>query len=71
MVTVTITVTTVHPQNSIFLSDKAMDDELRLIIETAIPYAIPATLQLMIFVYVTNLAKDKRKYNLIQKIKAC
>lgn len=38
-----------------------MDDELRLIIETAVPFAIPATIQLMFFVYVTNLAKDVRK----------
>lgn len=43
-------------------SDKAMDDELRLIIETAVPFAIPATIQLMIFVYVTNIAKDIRKW---------
>uniref|UniRef100_A0A7E4VVR9 SSD domain-containing protein n=1 Tax=Panagrellus redivivus TaxID=6233 RepID=A0A7E4VVR9_PANRE len=42
-------------------NDKAMDDELRLIIEGAIPFAIPATLQLMLFVYFTNLAKDIRK----------
>ncbi|KAE9554785.1 hypothetical protein FO519_001982 [Halicephalobus sp. NKZ332] len=42
-------------------NDKAMDDELRLIIEGAIPFAIPATLQLMFFVWFTNLSKDKRK----------
>uniref|UniRef100_A0A914GVP8 SSD domain-containing protein n=2 Tax=Globodera TaxID=31242 RepID=A0A914GVP8_GLORO len=42
-------------------NDKAMDDELRLIIETAIPFALPATLQLMLFVYLTNLARDVRK----------
>jgi len=42
-------------------NDKAMDDELRLIIETAIPYAIPACLQLMAFVYFTNLSRDVRK----------
>ena len=38
-----------------------MDDELRLIIETALPFALPATLQLMLFVYFTNLARDVRK----------
>ncbi|CAK5031398.1 unnamed protein product [Meloidogyne enterolobii] len=38
-----------------------MDDELRLIIETAIPFVLPATIQLMFFVYFTNLAKDVRK----------
>ncbi|KAL3119788.1 hypothetical protein niasHT_010079 [Heterodera trifolii] len=42
-------------------NDKAMDDELRLIIETAVPFAVPATLQLMLFVYLTNLASDVRK----------
>ena len=42
-------------------SDKAMDDELRLIIEGAIPFAIPATIQLMLFVWFSNLARDKRK----------
>lgn len=47
-------------------NDKAMDDELRLIIETAVPFAIPATLQLMVFVYVTNLSKDIRKWVLIE-----
>lgn len=38
-----------------------MDDELRLIIETAVPFAIPAVLQLMVFLYFTNIAKDVRK----------
>ncbi|KAI6216646.1 Patched domain-containing protein 3 [Aphelenchoides fujianensis] len=42
-------------------NDKAMDDELRLIIETAVPFAIPATIQMMFFVYFTNLSKDIRK----------
>uniref|UniRef100_A0A915CRN7 Uncharacterized protein n=1 Tax=Ditylenchus dipsaci TaxID=166011 RepID=A0A915CRN7_9BILA len=34
-------------------NDKAMDDELLLIIKTAVPFALPATLQLMVFVYFT------------------
>lgn len=38
-----------------------MDDELRLIIEGAIPFAIPAVVQLMVFVIFTNLARDIRK----------
>lgn len=38
-----------------------MDDELRLIIETSLPFAIPAALQLMLFVYLTNLDRDIRK----------
>uniref|UniRef100_A0AC34FFI0 SSD domain-containing protein n=1 Tax=Panagrolaimus sp. ES5 TaxID=591445 RepID=A0AC34FFI0_9BILA len=42
-------------------NDKAMDDELRLIIEGAIPFALPATIQLMLFVVLTNLARDVRK----------
>uniref|UniRef100_A0A1I8BXL4 SSD domain-containing protein n=1 Tax=Meloidogyne hapla TaxID=6305 RepID=A0A1I8BXL4_MELHA len=42
-------------------NEKAMDDELKLIIETAIPFVLPATIQLMFFVYFTNLAKDVRK----------
>jgi hypothetical protein len=39
-----------------------MDDELRLIIETAVPFAIPATIQLMLFVYFTNISKNVRKW---------
>lgn len=35
---------------------------MRLIIITAVPFAIPAVIQLMIFIYVTNLAKDPRKF---------
>ncbi|CAD5219888.1 unnamed protein product [Bursaphelenchus okinawaensis] len=42
-------------------NDKAMDDELLLIIKTAVPFAIPATIQMMVFVYFTNLSKDIRK----------
>lgn len=38
-----------------------MDDELRLIILTALPFAIPAVIQVMFFVYITNLSKDIRK----------
>lgn len=38
-----------------------MDDELRLIIETAVPFAIPATIQLMLFVYFTNISSNIRK----------
>lgn len=37
-----------------------MDDELLLIIKTAVPFAVPATLQLMFYVYFTNRAKDTR-----------
>lgn len=43
-------------------SDKAMDDELLLIIKTAVPFAFPAALQMMLFVWFTNKAKDIRKY---------
>uniref|UniRef100_A0A0N4ZRU5 SSD domain-containing protein n=1 Tax=Parastrongyloides trichosuri TaxID=131310 RepID=A0A0N4ZRU5_PARTI len=42
-------------------NDKAMDDELRLIIETALPYAIPCSIQLMLFVVLSNLSKDPIK----------
>uniref|UniRef100_A0A0K0FM63 SSD domain-containing protein n=1 Tax=Strongyloides venezuelensis TaxID=75913 RepID=A0A0K0FM63_STRVS len=42
-------------------NDKAMDDELRLIIETALPFAIPCSIQLMLFVVLSNLSRDPRK----------
>uniref|UniRef100_A0AC35TQU8 SSD domain-containing protein n=1 Tax=Rhabditophanes sp. KR3021 TaxID=114890 RepID=A0AC35TQU8_9BILA len=41
-------------------NEKAMDDELRLIIQTALPFAIPAVLQLMLFVYFSNKSTDPK-----------
>jgi hypothetical protein len=38
-----------------------MDDKLLLIVKTAVPLAFNAALQMMLFVWFTNKAKDIRK----------
>uniref|UniRef100_A0A914RP55 Uncharacterized protein n=1 Tax=Parascaris equorum TaxID=6256 RepID=A0A914RP55_PAREQ len=40
---------------------RAMDDEMRLIIETAVPFAIPVSIQLMLFVVLSNYSSDRTK----------
>uniref|UniRef100_A0A8L8KST3 SSD domain-containing protein n=1 Tax=Heligmosomoides polygyrus TaxID=6339 RepID=A0A8L8KST3_HELPZ len=42
-------------------SDKAMDDEMMKIIETTVPFAVPATIMLMIYVVFSNWSTDKRQ----------
>ncbi|KAK0405834.1 hypothetical protein QR680_018223 [Steinernema hermaphroditum] len=42
-------------------NDKAMDDELNLIILNSVPFAIPVSIQLMLFVIFSNWSTDKRK----------
>lgn len=44
-----------------FISENAMDDEMRLIIENAVPFAIPVSIQLMLFVILSNYSTDKTK----------
>ncbi|VDK25082.1 unnamed protein product [Anisakis simplex] len=43
-------------------NEHAMDDEMRLIIETAVPFAIPVSIQLMLFVIFSNYSSDRKKY---------
>uniref|UniRef100_F1KVJ9 Patched domain-containing protein 3 n=1 Tax=Ascaris suum TaxID=6253 RepID=F1KVJ9_ASCSU len=42
-------------------NERAMDDEMRLIIETAVPFAIPVSIQLMLFVVLSNYSSDRTK----------
>lgn len=41
-----------------------MDDEMRMIIEAALPFAIPVSIQLMLFVIFSNYSTDLTKYAL-------
>ena len=42
-------------------SDKAMDDEMMKIIESTVPFAVPATIMLILFVTISNFSFDKVK----------
>ncbi|CAI5454482.1 unnamed protein product [Caenorhabditis angaria] len=42
-------------------NDKAMDDEMLEIIKTTVPFAVPATIALMLFVVSANYSKNKAK----------
>ncbi|CAB3400376.1 unnamed protein product [Caenorhabditis bovis] len=42
-------------------NDKAMDDEMLEIIKTTVPFAVPATLMLMLFVVTSNFSLDRKK----------
>ncbi|CAI2357187.1 unnamed protein product [Caenorhabditis sp. 36 PRJEB53466] len=42
-------------------NDKAMDDEMLEIIKTTVPFAVPATIMLTLFVLSANFSRDKTK----------
>lgn len=49
-------------QTLLFFSDRAMDDEMRLIILTALPFAVPVSITLMVFVIMSNFSTKRVEY---------